>query len=404
MEGTMEAAQAALAMVSGIGLDTGVVVEAGAAAGAAVAPEPEVIEAPGLGLASMADGFDDDAEGGEGRSEALETAREAARRRAAKFGVEYKEPSYLDPSMGISREDVLREEALRRAEERAAREQRWREESAAREQQRRAEAMGREGFTAGFDLFSEEELRKREARAAKFGTSVEAVGARLTPAEEERREKIAAMKLRAEKFGDAAPLAVEEVEMADTDILEARPDVDPSVPRRWDAVHVYGVDRMSTQDIMEYFQGYAPRFVAWINDSCCNVEFANEYDAKRALGMMGVDAVDIAEGPTNSAPAGADEGAVLAAVAEGCGATALKHWLLSGCTAWLQGKDHVKAGVRQPLWLRFATELDVRDRSKKHQQRGLWKNRHDRTQRRQSSDALGRRGPGAIHKHRPGRH
>ena len=364
--------------------------------------EPEVIEAPDTGLTAMATaGFDEENEldGGD-RAEAMETAREAARRRAAKFGIEYKEPSYLDPSMGISREDVRKEEALRRAEERAQREQQWREESAAREQQRREEAMGRAGFTAGFDLFSEEELRKREARAAKFGTTIEAVGAHLTPAEEERREKIAAMKLRAEKFGDAAPLGVDEVEMADTDILEARPDVDPSVPRRWDAVHVYGVDRMTTQDIMDYFQGYDPRFVSWINDSCCNVEFANAYDAKRALGMMGVDAVDLADGSTQSAPAGADEGAVLAAVAEGCGATALKHWLLSGCTAWLQGKDHVKAGIRQPLWLRFATELDVRDRTKKHQQRGLWKTRHHHRghRARHPSEPLGRRGPGAIHK------
>lgn len=38
---------------------------------------------------------------------------------------------------------------------------------------------------------------------------------------------------------------------------------------RLDAIHVFGVDNMSTKDIFLYFDNYGPGSVEWIDDSCC---------------------------------------------------------------------------------------------------------------------------------------
>lgn len=40
------------------------------------------------------------------------------------------------------------------------------------------------------------------------------------------------------------------------DLFEARRDPGAMVPRRPDAVHVYGVDLMSTGDLLKYFADY----------------------------------------------------------------------------------------------------------------------------------------------------
>ena len=38
---------------------------------------------------------------------------------------------------------------------------------------------------------------------------------------------------------------------------------------RLDAIHVRGVDKMSTQDVFRYFQGFAPGSLEWIDDTSC---------------------------------------------------------------------------------------------------------------------------------------
>lgn len=54
-----------------------------------------------------------------------------------------------------------------------------------------------------------------------------------------------------------------------------------------DTVHVYGVDLMSTKDLLSYFGDYAPTYVEWINDSSCNVCFADEFSSVRAIVGLG---------------------------------------------------------------------------------------------------------------------
>lgn len=38
---------------------------------------------------------------------------------------------------------------------------------------------------------------------------------------------------------------------------------------RLDAIHLYGVDNMSTKDIFLYFDNYGPGSVEWIDDASC---------------------------------------------------------------------------------------------------------------------------------------
>ena len=66
-------------------------------------------------------------------------------------------------------------------------------------------------------------------------------------------------------------------------MLEERKDHGTAVERRPDAIHLYGVDRMSTQECLAYFAEYGPRRVEWLDDSSCNVVFGDVNSAKRAV-------------------------------------------------------------------------------------------------------------------------
>ena len=69
----------------------------------------------------------------------------------------------------------------------------------------------------------------------------------------------------------------------DADVLEERKEPGADIPRRPDAIHLYGVDCMSNSDCLSYFGDYGPTFVEWIDDSSCNILFEDEFTAKRAL-------------------------------------------------------------------------------------------------------------------------
>jgi hypothetical protein len=53
------------------------------------------------------------------------------------------------------------------------------------------------------------------------------------------------------------------------DLFEPRKDAPADVPRRETAVYLYGVDVMSSSDVLSYFDEYGPSLVEWINDSSC---------------------------------------------------------------------------------------------------------------------------------------
>ena len=66
-------------------------------------------------------------------------------------------------------------------------------------------------------------------------------------------------------------------------MLEERKERPADIPRRPEAVHLYGVDCMTSAECLAYFGDWGPTFVEWLDDSSCNVLFEDEFTAKRAL-------------------------------------------------------------------------------------------------------------------------
>ncbi|XP_018543966.1 nuclear cap-binding protein subunit 3 [Lates calcarifer] len=57
-----------------------------------------------------------------------------------------------------------------------------------------------------------------------------------------------------------------------------------AIPRlRLEAIHVTGVDDMSTQDVFGYFKEYPPAHIEWIDDTSCNVVWLDDNTSIRAL-------------------------------------------------------------------------------------------------------------------------
>ena len=52
---------------------------------------------------------------------------------------------------------------------------------------------------------------------------------------------------------------------------------------RYEAIHVRGVDNMSTNDVFVYFDDFPPKFIEWVNDSSCNVVYSDVLNACKAL-------------------------------------------------------------------------------------------------------------------------
>lgn len=209
----------------------------------------------------------------------------------------------------------------------------------------RKEKFQRSGFATGFDMFSEEEIKKRRQRAEKFGISSSG-GLDWQPPEVPQEEQL--RRQRAERFGvDYQP--PDETGLMDVDLYEERKDAPVEVERRPNAIHVYGVDLLSTSDILKYFADYGPTYVEWINDSSANVLFGDEGTAARALVGLGK-------------PLPPDQQLIQGAISS--------H---SMAYLWHKGLDFVKSGSNIPLIFRVATVLDVKPATGV-QSRRLWVN------------------------------
>lgn len=177
----------------------------------------------------------------------LDDERDKHKRRAERFGVEYVDPSTKQLHEG------------------------------ARHRER-----PRSGFATGIDIFTEEEVAKKNQRAARFG--LETQGLNYNPPQVPEDE--AKRRQRAERFGTTYE-APDDTGLMEVDLFEQRKDPGPDIQRRLDAIHVYGIDLLSTSDILRYFTDYGPTFVEWLNDSSCNVVFRDDGTAKRALAGLG---------------------------------------------------------------------------------------------------------------------
>ena len=253
----------------------------------------------------------------------------------------------------------------------------------------RREAAQRNGFATGFDVTSPEERRKREERAARYKESLgfatlpvdpEAAAAAAAAAAEAAAKRAA----RAAKFGvDAAAAAAAGPSMEDVDFLEPRAEAAPDAPVRPDCVYLYGVDTMSTAECMSYFREYGPVFCEWINDSSCNIVFADAFTAKRA--MVSIGNVIEEEQAMAVAPAleGADAAPAAPAAEGGDGMDTSAEGVAAAAAAavakaedfearkWYAGPAYEKDGVSIPLCFRLATEADVKPDGRV-QSRWLW--------------------------------
>ena len=90
-----------------------------------------------------------------------------------------------------------------------------------------------------------------EARAAKFGLelNVNPYGEDLHPTMIPRRE---------------IPTTEQLAEMAAAAAAEGAPP--PTVEVTVDTLHVHGVDRLSTDEMLQYFGDYSPSYVLWLDD------------------------------------------------------------------------------------------------------------------------------------------
>ncbi|CAL8462820.1 g2354 [Coccomyxa elongata] len=243
----------------------------------------------------------------------IEAEKEAHRRRAERFGTEY-----IDPS---KRSDLRME----------FRKQRFK----------------KEGFKTGLDLFDEEEVARMQVRAQRFQTELKLPEYRPAELPEDEVKK----QQRAARFG--VEYTADKGALMDIDVLEERKEHGWDIPRRPEAIHLYGVDCMSTADCLSYFSDYGPTFVEWIDDSSCNVLFEDDYTAKRALVGRGKPLP-----PDNTAPdtAGLDPTDINNAP-----------------FLWHKGEDFKKGSTAIPLMYRMATTADVKPPHGKKFSRYLWK-------------------------------
>ena len=133
----------------------------------------------------------------------------------------------------------------------------------------------------GVDLTSDAEQAKIASRAERFGTTrTGPIGTDLIPSDE-----LAEIKARAERearFGEGdGGEGAGSVQMQEP--RAPRREVDKSIKRRRNVLHVYGADNMSVRDIRTYFRGFEVKGMRWLDGSSGNVEFADEFTAKNAL-------------------------------------------------------------------------------------------------------------------------
>ncbi|EGZ07648.1 hypothetical protein PHYSODRAFT_348259 [Phytophthora sojae] len=169
------------------------------------------------------------------------------------------------------------------------------------------------GFSTGIDVTSQEEQSKREQRMKRFDTpqfaveysaeSARALEQGMTQEEwAEKQRDQEKLRARAQKFGlsaeeDRSQVVVSGLKPASAKVARERcdvkaPDVEGQpVAFRNDALHMYSLDdkfqQVRTSDVLEYFVGYGPAYVEWLNDSSCTVVFQDNFTASRALIALG---------------------------------------------------------------------------------------------------------------------
>lgn len=262
----------------------------------------------------------------------VQALRDEAKKRAERFGTEYKEPNII--ASGV----------LSKTE--------W---------QRLTQQQGA-GEVTGFDLSAPEQVAKRQARASRFGVaefdyekerllaaglSEEAIKLR-----KERRE-------RAAKFGITDPIDIEVAKAAYSALGGVGDDMDQdstaaagdaaagegtSVAQpRPEVIHMRAYQYLpaASADIFAFFSPIRPSFVEWLNAIAVNVIFEDEGTAKRALERFS-EAIPTAAGVTPVDPS----------------------WRVCLKPMVKQFTDkYAPKGAETTVYLRTATTLDTKERA-----------------------------------------
>ncbi|KAF9977595.1 hypothetical protein BGZ73_005578, partial [Actinomortierella ambigua] len=199
------------------------------------------------------------------------------------------------------------------------------------------------GFVTGFDPMAKEELEKKARRAARFGVSEE------TSTETTSQTQA----LEAESGGMEVDINPDVV----PDDLPEAPPITATI--RKDTIYLYGTDRMSTKDVLKYFEDFGPSHVEWIDDASCNIVFKEYFTAKRALFNMLLNpaGVTFGEDEIQAGLQDPSEGIIDARVPRS------KNCLQRGKGYIpIQPLNHPLLPKNNGLFLRFATDLDKKER------------------------------------------
>ncbi|XP_078404397.1 nuclear cap-binding protein subunit 3 [Cetorhinus maximus] len=111
--------------------------------------------------------------------------------------------------------------------------------------------------------------RRYENKAGTFITGIDVTSKEAV----ERKEQ------RARRFHFRA-----EVNLTQRKVVLDKEILKEAIPKvRLEALHVTGVDEMSTEEIFAYFKEYPPSSIEWIDDSSCNVVWLDDVTAARAM-------------------------------------------------------------------------------------------------------------------------
>eukprot|EP00184_Porphyridium_aerugineum_P002816 CAMPEP_0184698378 /NCGR_PEP_ID=MMETSP0313-20130426/5025_1 /TAXON_ID=2792 /ORGANISM="Porphyridium aerugineum, Strain SAG 1380-2" /LENGTH=376 /DNA_ID=CAMNT_0027157313 /DNA_START=41 /DNA_END=1171 /DNA_ORIENTATION=+ len=148
-------------------------------------------------------------------------------------------------------------------------------------------------FVTGFDVASQEELTKAQMRAKRFGLDKKKDEAPVASASTSVKEESPAPEGEAsgEPRDASSPLATpDQPRLIVSKPLEPKRNVNLEFEQiRPFVLHVYGIDTLSTEKLLELFGLYSPSWVEWINDSTANIAFAEEFTPKRVLLNLGLE-------------------------------------------------------------------------------------------------------------------
>ncbi|XP_017554136.1 nuclear cap-binding protein subunit 3 [Pygocentrus nattereri] len=104
-------------------------------------------------------------------------------------------------------------------------------------------------------------------------------GAFITGIDVTSKEAIEKKEKRAKRFHFRA-----EDNLTQRNVVLDREVMKKAIPKiRLEALHLTGVDDMSTQDVFGYFKEYPPAHIEWIDDTSCNVVWLDDMTSTRAL-------------------------------------------------------------------------------------------------------------------------